>query len=268
MSGTLYIVATPIGNLEDITLRAIRILKEVDLIAAEDTRHTKKLLTHFDIPTPLTSFFQGNERAKAHDIVRQIQSGKNIALVSDAGTPCISDPGYPLLVAAIEAGVTVIPIPGPSAVAAALSAAGLPTDRFTFIGFLPDKSGKRQKALEELRPRPETLVFYVSPWKIEKTLTDCLAILGNRRAVLAREISKIHEELVRENLQTIRDDFIKRPLKGEIVLLVEGVKGKLSETDIIKSDPEFIQEIQDGVKRLKQKTKRFSFQKVFGEPLK
>ncbi|MBI4126955.1 MAG: 16S rRNA (cytidine(1402)-2'-O)-methyltransferase [Deltaproteobacteria bacterium] len=268
MSGTLYIIATPIGNLEDITLRALRVLKEVDLIAAEDTRHTKKLLTHFDIHTPLTSFFQGNERAKAGDIVRQLLAGKNIALVSDAGTPCISDPGYPLLIAAIEAGITVVPIPGPSALTAAISAAGLPTDRFTFVGFLPDKPGKRKKVLEELRTRPETLVFYVSPWKVEKTLADCLAILGNRKAVLCREVSKIHEEFVRENLQTLRDHLVKKPLKGEVVLLVEGAKRELSETDMIKSDPEFMREIQSGMKRLRQKTKRYSFRKVFDEPLK
>lgn len=222
MTGILYIVATPIGNLEDMTLRAIRILKEVDLIAAEDTRHTRKLLAHFDIHTPLTSFFQGNEKFKASSIISQIQNGKNVALVSDAGTPCISDPGYPLLFAAVEAGVNIVPIPGPSAIFAALSASGLPTDRFTFVGFLPDKEGKRKKAIEALKDIEHTLIFYVSPWKISKTINDCLEILGNRRTCLCRELTKMHEEFMRGTLEKIGVPLKDAPVKGEITLIVEG----------------------------------------------
>lgn len=222
MSGILYIVATPIGNLEDMTFRAVRILKEVDFIAAEDTRHTRKLLTHFEISTPLTSFFQGNERQKAASIVARILAGKSCALVSDAGTPCISDPGYPLLVAAVEAGIKVVPIPGASALAAALSAAGLPTDRFTFVGFLPDKQGRRKKALEELKTISHTIVFYVSPWKAAGVLKDCLEILGNRKSCLCRELTKIHEEFMRGELRELAAQIEEKGARGEMVLVVEG----------------------------------------------
>lgn len=220
MTGILYIVATPIGNLEDITLRALRILKEVDLIAAEDTRHTRKLLAHYDIHTPLTSFFQGNECTKTEPIVAQIATGKNVALVSDAGTPCISDPGYPLLVAAIEAGITVVPIPGPSALTAVLSAAGLPTDRFTFVGFLPDKPGKRRKAIKALRSLTHTFVIYLSPWKAEKTVAECLEILGDRPAVIARELTKFYEEFTRGTLASLHASLKIAPPKGEMVLII------------------------------------------------
>lgn len=222
MPGTLYIVATPIGNLEDITSRALRTLREVALIAAEDTRHTRKLLSHFDIHTPMTSFFKGNEREKAAHIVAQMIEGKDVALVSDAGTPCISDPGYPLLAAAIEAGVKTVPIPGPSALSAALSAAGLPTDRFTFIGFLPDKPGKRKRALEELKEVDHTIAFYVSPWKAPATMRDCLDVFGDRRACVAREITKIHEEFLRGTLSDLSAKFEAHPPKGEMVLILEG----------------------------------------------
>lgn len=222
MSGTLYIVSTPIGNLEDITIRAIRVLKEVDLIAAEDTRHTRKLLAHFAIHTPLTSFFKGNERNKADAIVSQMRLGKNVALVSNAGTPCISDPGYPLLVAAINAGIKVVPVPGPSAMTAALSVAGLPTDRFTFVGFLPDKQGKRQGVIEGLKDVPHTLVFYISPWKAMTQIGDCLAILGDRRACLCREMTKVHEEFIRSTISGILATIKSQPPKGEMTLVVEG----------------------------------------------
>jgi len=166
MAGTLYIVATPIGNLEDMTARAIRILREADLIACEDTRHTRKLLARFDIHTPMTSFFKGNEAGKADSIIAALKGGKAVALVSDSGTPCVSDPGFPLLVRAVEEGIPIVPVPGPSALAAAISAAGLPTDRFTFVGFLPDKPGKRKRVLEELASLDHTVVLYVSPWKV------------------------------------------------------------------------------------------------------
>lgn len=220
MAGTLYIVATPIGNLEDITARALRVLREVSLIAAEDTRHTRKLLTHFDIHVPLTSYFKGNEREKAQAIVSQLLEGRDVALVSDAGTPCISDPGFPLLAAAVEAGIAIVPIPGPSALATALSAAGLPTDRFTFVGFLPDKPGKRRRVLEELKDLGHTLILYLSPWKGAVTVEDCLAVFGNRRACLCRELTKIHEEFRRDDLETLSQHLKAHPPKGEMTLLI------------------------------------------------
>jgi 16S rRNA (cytidine1402-2'-O)-methyltransferase len=223
MSGTLYIVATPIGNLEDITLRAKRILGEVDLIAAEDTRHTRKLLSHLDIHTPLTSFSQHHEKGKSHKVVEMLKEGKDVALVSDAGTPCISDPGYPLLIAALDEGIDVVPVPGTSAVITALSAAGLPTDRFTFIGFLPEKPGKRKKVLEGLADYDHTLVFYLSKWKAEKQIAEMLEILGDREAVLARELTKIHEQFLRGSLSSIAASLASNPPKGEIVLIVKGV---------------------------------------------
>jgi 16S rRNA (cytidine1402-2'-O)-methyltransferase len=222
MSGSLYIVATPIGNLEDITLRAKRILSEVDLIAAEDTRHTRKLLSHLDIHTPTMSFSQHHERGKIPKVIEVLKDGKDVALVSDAGTPCISDPGYPLLVAAIEEGIEVVPVPGASAVITALSAAGLPTDSFTFIGFLPEKKGKRTKLLEKLSDYNHTLVFYISKWKAEKQLVEILEIFGGRRAVLCRELTKIHEQFLRGNLSSIVETLISSPPKGEIVLILQG----------------------------------------------
>ncbi|MFH1873593.1 MAG: 16S rRNA (cytidine(1402)-2'-O)-methyltransferase [Pseudomonadota bacterium] len=220
IQGTLYIVATPIGNLEDITLRALRILKEVDLIAAEDTRQTRKLLSHYEIHTPLTSFFKGNEKNKSEKIIQELQSGKNIALVSDAGTPCISDPGYPLLEAAIQAEIKVEPIPGPSALTAALSGAGLPTNQVTFVGFLPDKPGKRRKEIEKLKDLPHTLVFYVSKWKIQAIVAECLEILGNRQACLGRELTKLHEEFIRGDLAELQAILGNNEPKGEMVLLI------------------------------------------------
>ena len=223
MSGTLYIVATPIGNLEDMTLRALRILQEVDLIAAEDTRHTKKLLNHFEIKTQLTSFFQGNEKNKLNKIVEKLLAGLDVALVSDAGTPCISDPGYPLLKAAIAAGIEIVPIPGASALIAAISAAGVSTDRFTFVGFLPDKPGKRKHTLAALTDYQHTLVFYLSRWKVEKTLQDCLEVLGDRNAVVGREITKKFEEFQRGSLSSLIK-LAPKLSKGELVLLIEKVE--------------------------------------------
>ncbi len=224
MPGTLYIVATPIGNLEDITFRAKRILSEVDLIAAEDTRHTRKLLAHFDIHTPLTSFSQHHEKGKAPKIIEQIKEGANVALVSDAGTPCISDPGYPLLVAAIEAGIEIVPVPGASAAIAALSAAGLPTDRFTFIGFLPEKPGKRRAAIEGLADYDHTLVFYLSKWKAAKQLAEMCDVFGDRKACIARELTKVHEEFARGTLSELASRFEEKPPKGELVLVVAGFR--------------------------------------------
>ncbi|RQW88813.1 MAG: 16S rRNA (cytidine(1402)-2'-O)-methyltransferase [Geobacter sp.] len=219
-SGTLYIVATPIGNLEDMTLRAVRILREVDIIAAEDTRHTRKLLTHFGISKPLTSYFDHNKTLKGVLILEKLKDGNSVALVSDAGTPCISDPGYQLVRDAVAAGVTVVPIPGACAAVAALSVSGLPTDSFAFEGFLPNKGGKRREKLALLKDEKRLLIFYESPTRLMATLTDIGAIFGDRDVVVAREITKVYEELLRGRVPAILDALQGRQLKGEIVLLV------------------------------------------------
>ena len=230
IKGTLYIVSTPIGNLEDMTMRAVRVLKEVSLIAAEDTRRTGLLLKHFDIQTPLTSFFEGNEQKKGDFILSKLTGGDSIALVSDAGTPGISDPGFRLIQKAIEEEIPVVPIPGPSAVIAALSVAGLPTDAFLFRGFLPHKSKKRRDLLQELEGLRETLVFYESPYRISGTLQDILDILGDREVVLARELTKIYEEILRGKVSEIQRQITGRKLKGEITLVIQGRMRRLSET--------------------------------------
>ncbi len=222
MKGTLYIVSTPIGNLEDITLRALRILKEVDLIAAEDTRHTHLLLRHFGIQKPLTSYFEGNEFKKRDLILSRLNQGDRVALVSDAGTPGISDPGFRLIQIAIENQIPIVPIPGPSAVITALSVSGLPTDAFLFKGFLPHKSKKRRDLLKQLEESKETLIFYESPHRITETLKDILDILGDREIVLTRELTKIYEEILRGKISEIQNQIGERKLKGEITLAVEG----------------------------------------------
>jgi 16S rRNA (cytidine1402-2'-O)-methyltransferase len=222
IKGTLYIVSTPIGNLEDMTLRAVRVLKEVNLIAAEDTRRTGLLLKHYDIRTPLTSFFEGNELKKMDFILSKLTGGDSIALVSDAGTPGVSDPGFRLIQKAIEEEIPIVPIPGASAVIAALSVAGLPTDAFLFRGFFPHKSKKRRDLLEELKEMRETLVFYESPYRILETLQDILEILGDREIVLARELTKAYEEVLRGKLSEIRRQIVGRKLKGEITLVISG----------------------------------------------
>ena len=222
MSGSLYIVPTPIGNLEDITFRAVRVLKEVDLIAAEDTRHTQVLLNHYDIRTSVTSYHEHNERGKARELVEQLRQGRSIALLSDAGTPMISDPGYRLVVEAIRAGVQVIPLPGPSAVTAALSAAGLPTDRFGFEGFLPAKKSERRSALEALKKDTKTLVFYEAPHRLKETLADMAEIFEDREVAIGREISKVHEEFLRGALREILATVEQQTVRGEITLVVQG----------------------------------------------
>jgi len=222
MSGSLYIVPTPIGNLEDITFRAVRVLKEVDLIAAEDTRHTQVLLNHYDIRTSVTSYHEHNERGKARELVEQLRQGRSIALLSDAGTPMISDPGYRLVVEAIRAGVQVIPLPGPSAVTAALSAAGLPTDRFGFEGFLPAKKSERRSTLEALKKDTKTLIFYEAPHRLKETLADMAEIFGDREVAIGREISKVHEEFLRGALREILATVEQQTVRGEITLVVQG----------------------------------------------
>lgn len=219
-SGTLYIVATPIGNLEDITFRAVRVLKAVDLIAAEDTRHTRKLLTHFGISKPLTSYFDHNKHLKGDVILARLREGASVALVSDAGTPCIADPGYQLVRDAIAQGITVVPIPGASAAITALSSAGLPTGSFTFIGFLPSRQGKRCQQLTFLRDEPRVLIFYEAPNRLMATLTDMRDTWGERQLVVARELTKIYEEFARGNTSRVIALFADRQIKGEVVILV------------------------------------------------
>ncbi len=220
--GTLYIVSTPIGNLEDFSLRALRILKEVDLIAAEDTRHTGLLLKHFGIQTPLTSYFQGNELKKKESILFQLRQGRRVALVSDAGTPGISDPGFSLIQTAIANQIPIVPIPGPSAAVAALSVSGLPTDAFLFRGFFPHKSKKKRDWLNELKEVRETLIFYESPHRISETLKDIFDILGDRQMVLTRELTKVYEEILRGKVSEVRAQIGERQLKGEITLVISG----------------------------------------------
>jgi 16S rRNA (cytidine1402-2'-O)-methyltransferase len=226
-TGILYVVATPIGNLEDVTLRALRVLKEADLICAEDTRKTRILLNHYNIQTALTSYFEHNEKRKTPFIIEKLKSGKNIAIVSEAGTPAISDPGYRLITQALQHAISVIPIPGPSAVITAISISGLPLHRFAFEGFLPVKSGKKKNFLNKIREEERTLVFYESPHRIINTLRDLIEVMGDRNAVLCRELTKLHEEKIYGELSLILKNLEKRPIKGEITLLVEGKKSEL-----------------------------------------
>jgi 16S rRNA (cytidine1402-2'-O)-methyltransferase len=220
--GTLYLVATPIGNLEDITLRALRTLKECDVVAAEDTRRSGQLLKHFGISKPLLSYFQFNEARRSEEIIARLRGGERVALITDAGSPGISDPGERVVRAAIAAGLRVESVPGPSAVVAALTASGLPTEEFHFIGFLPHKSGQRRNKLESLKSFDGTLVLYESPYRIEKLLGELLEIFPNRSVVLARELTKKFEEFVRGKPADLLDALRKRSVKGEFVVLVAG----------------------------------------------
>ncbi len=219
---TLFLVATPIGNLEDLSMRALRILKEVDLIACEDTRHTSRLLNHYGIATPRESHHEHNETTHTRRLLTLLEAGKSIALVSDAGTPLLSDPGYALVSACLEAGFPVVPIPGPSAAIAALTASGLPTDCFFFAGFLPSRKAQRLKRLREIAPVPATLVLYEAPHRLLAALEDMIDVLGDRGACLARELTKIHEEWLRGSLSEILAILRSRALiRGEITLMVD-----------------------------------------------
>ena len=221
-NGTLYIVATPIGNLEDVTLRALRILKEVEAIACEDTRQTVKLLNAYDIRKRLISYFQPRERMRVPEIIALLKSGKDVALVSDAGTPGISDPGFPLIREALKEGFRVVPIPGPSALAAALSAAGLPTHRVLFAGFPPPKKEATRKLLASLEGEEATLIFYLPVRRIPEFLAAVLETLGDRRTVIARELTKIHEEFIRGTASELLEAAGKRTFKGEATVLIHG----------------------------------------------
>jgi 16S rRNA (cytidine1402-2'-O)-methyltransferase len=219
--GTLFVVATPIGNLEDITYRAVRVLREADLIACEDTRHTAKLLHHYGIDKPTLSYHEHNEAARAEDLVARMEQGLSVAQVSDAGMPGISDPGYRVIKLAIEHDIRVVPVPGPSALVAALAAGGMATDRFQFLGFLPAKSGQRRTLLETLRHAEHTTVAYEAPHRIAETLQDVVSILGPERPmVLARELTKVHEEFIRGTAAELLQQCKDRDIKGEITLLI------------------------------------------------
>ena len=231
MSGTLYLVSTPIGNLEDLTLRALRILNEVDFIAAEDTRDTRKLTSHFDITTPLVSFHQHSRRPKTEWLIGQLQSGKSVALVCSAGTPVVSDPGADLVRRCVEVAIDVVPIPGASAVLAALAASGFEGQQFIFAGFLPRKSGARRRALEKLRDRAETLIFYESPERVADFLGDVRAAMGDREALVARELTKKFEELSRGTLSALRDRWKEAPARGEFTIVIAGAAELTSDDD-------------------------------------
>ncbi|MCU1242799.1 MAG: Ribosomal small subunit methyltransferase [Candidatus Acidoferrum typicum] len=233
--GCLYIVGTPIGNLEDITLRALRILKEVDVIACEDTRHTQKLLNHYNIEKKLVSYHEHNEMTRSPELLIQLEQGAKVALVSDAGMPLVSDPGYRLVTLCVRHKIPVVPIPGPSAMLAALSAAGLPNEEFLFVGFLPARSGERRRMLERLRIEERTIIFYEAPHRVAESIADLLDILGDRPACLAREVTKLYEEFLRGKLSQLAESLAERPARGEITLLVgppeqSGVGGQVDST--------------------------------------
>ncbi len=224
--GCLYLVATPIGNLEDISLRALRVLKEADIIACEDTRRTMKLLSHYDIHKPLESYHEHNEMTRAPQLVIELEQGAQIALVSDAGTPVLSDPGHHLISLCLRHGIRVVPIPGASALVAALAASGMNTEEFTFLGFLPSRAGERRKALRILAGETRTLVLYEAPHRLLETLEDAMAVLGNRLAIVAREVTKVHEEFLRGRLEDLLERLRKKPPRGEITLLIASDDGK------------------------------------------
>jgi len=225
MSGVLYLVATPIGNLEDITYRAVKVLQSADLIAAEDTRKTKILLDHYNINRPMVSYYSYNEKARAPQLIEKLLTGQSIALVSDAGTPGISDPAFHIVQRALENGISVIPIPGPTAFISALIVSGLPTDRFVFEGFLPLKKGRRTK-FESLKLESRTIILYESPHRIRKTLTEIQNYFGNRNVVVARELTKKFEEIVRGPIQLVLSELEKKEPRGEYVVIIEGASRK------------------------------------------
>jgi 16S rRNA (cytidine1402-2'-O)-methyltransferase len=244
-TGCLYLVATPIGNLEDITLRALRILKEVDQIACEDTRHTQKLLSHYNIQKPLVSYHEHNEMTRAPELVLAMEQGAQIALVSDAGMPLVSDPGYRLVTLALRHHLPVVPIPGAAALLAALSASGLPNEEFLFAGFLPARTGERRRALERLRIEDRTIIFYEAPHRIEETLADAREIFGDRPACLAREVTKLHEEFRRGTLSELAASLSDKPARGEITLLIGAVppEERAAQRDTSQSLSERVEEL-------------------------
>ncbi len=220
--GTLYIVSTPIGNLEDITFRAIRVLKEADVIASEDTRHTLKLLNYYGIAKPMISYWGEREKARAEEVIERLSTGRSVALVSDAGTPGISDPGGVLIKRALEEGYEVVPVPGPVALIAALTISGFPTEEFLFCGFLPARQSQRRKFLDEMRLEKRTVVIYESPHRVVESMAEMSEIFGQRRMVLARELTKLHEDVMRGTVSEVFERLIDSKIAGEYVLVVEG----------------------------------------------
>lgn len=261
MLGKLYLVATPIGNLNDLTPRAIETLREVGVIACEDTRHTRKLLNHADVKNKLVSYHEHNEAERADELAQMMQQGISVAVVSDAGTPGISDPSFRIVQKAIEIGADVVSIPGPVAFVNAVVASGLPTDNIFFGGFLPSRKSERRSRLQELSSIPATLAFYESPRRISATLADCLEVLGDRQAVVARELTKLHEEFLRGNLSGLHDKLSTATLKGEVVLLVDRARETSSTVGKAATLPMRVAELEaDGVEfktALKQAAKEF-----------
>jgi 16S rRNA (cytidine1402-2'-O)-methyltransferase len=267
MTGTLFLVATPIGNLQDISFRALETLKTVELIACEDTRHTRKLLNHFGISARLISYHEHNELSRAEELAKILLEGKSIAVVSDAGTPGVSDPSFRLVEKAVEIGAKVVPIPGATAFVSALIVSALPSDSVFFGGFLPSKKGERQRRLEEVKAIPATLMFYETPHRIAKSLADCAEILGNRKAAVVRELTKIHEEIIRGNLKDLAEKFAEIAVKGEIVLVIarEEIANRKSQIANKKTIAERVGELEaQGFERkiaLKKAAKEFGFSK-------
>ncbi len=250
MGGTLYIVATPIGNLEDMTHRAVRVLREASLIACEDTRQTRKLLDHYGIAARVVSYHEHNERTRAEELIGELEAGRSIALVSDAGTPLIADPGYRIVHEARRRGIAVIPVPGPSAIITALSASGLPTDGFRFLGFLPPKAGQRRRMLENAAESDATLVFYEAPHRILETLDELGACLGERPVVIARELTKMHEEFLSGTPESLRAELAARPsIKGEFTVMV-GKATEASPVDESTIETEIASLVEGGTSRM------------------
>jgi 16S rRNA (cytidine1402-2'-O)-methyltransferase len=253
--GRLFVVSTPIGNLEDITLRALRVLREVDIIAVEDTRHSLKLLNHYGISKPLVSYWSEKEKIRTEDIIVRLRSGLSVAIISDSGTPGISDPGAVLIKRAVEEGVNVIPVPGPSALIAALSVSGLPAEEFTFIGFLPPKTGQRRKKLNDLVLEPKTLIFYEAPHRLLDTISDMKEIFGDRYAAVIKEITKMYEEILRGPISQILNLLESRTIAGEYVIIVEGKKS-LKEVGFRNGDSVPIALIEEALLEIKNLMKK------------
>ena len=266
MPGTLFLVATPIGNLNDITLRALDTLRNVDLIACEDTRHTGKLLHHFGIAKKLVSYHEHNEASRAEELSNLLLEGRSIAIVSDAGTPGISDPGFRLVQKAIEVGAPVVSIPGPVAFVNAAVVSGLPTDALFFAGFLPSKRTARRKRLSELAETPATLAFYEAPHRLARSLADCVEILGNRQAAVARELTKMHEDIARGTLGELAAKYSTANIKGEIVLIIDRNREPVRSADGLKSIitrvNELIEAGEDRKAALKKAAKEFGLSKA------
>lgn len=265
MIGTLYLVATPIGNLADISKRALETLQTVDLIACEDTRHTRKLLAHYNISNKLVSYHEHNEAARAGELSQLLTEGKNVAVVSDAGTPAICDPSFRIVQKAYEVGAKVVSIPGAVAFVNASIVSALPTDSIFFGGFLPSKKPERQRRLREVKAIPATLVFYETPHRLGKSLADCAEILGDRKAVVARELTKFHEEIIRGNLEELAEHFSQKTVKGEIVLVIDrerekqkGETKKNNETTLLERVSEFENDGLDRKLALKRAAKEFN----------